>query len=46
MKAFLDKAPMTQLVAATPVHVILNEDAVLIGASVRASALADAGARR
>jgi glucokinase len=44
MKAFLDKAPMDDLVRRMPVHIILNQDAVLIGAAVHAASLL-AGAR-
>jgi glucokinase len=36
MATFLDKAPMERLLAATPVHVILNEQAGLVGAAVAA----------
>lgn len=36
MRPFLDKAPMTALLAAMPVHVILNDRAGLLGAAVRA----------
>jgi glucokinase len=39
MEAFLDKAPMNDLVQRIPVSVILNQDAVLIGAAVHASSL-------
>ena len=40
MEAFLDKAPMAELVAKVPVKVILNADAGLLGAAVRAHVLA------
>jgi glucokinase len=40
MEAFLDKAPMRELVARVPVKVIVNSDAVLIGAAVCANELA------
>ncbi len=40
MAAFLDKAPMDDLVRAMPVHVILNRDAGLLGAAVVAASLA------
>ena len=40
MAAFLAKAPMDALVAAMPVHVIVNPDAGLLGAAVAAQALA------
>lgn len=36
MRPFLDKAPMTPLLAAMPVHVILNDRAALLGAAVAA----------
>jgi glucokinase len=36
MTPFLDKAPMTPLLAAMPVHVILNDQAGLVGAAVAA----------
>ncbi len=36
MAPFLDKAPMTPLLAAMPVHVILNDQAALVGAAVAA----------
>jgi glucokinase len=36
MGPFLDKAPMTPLLAAMPVHVILNDHAALLGAAVAA----------
>lgn len=39
MAAFLDKAPMGDLVRAMPVHVILNPDAGLLGAAVVAASL-------
>lgn len=39
LNAFLDKAPMDDLVARMPVHVILNRDAGLLGAAVAASTL-------
>lgn len=38
MRTFLDKAPMTPLLAAMPVHVILNDQAGLVGAAVAALA--------
>jgi glucokinase len=34
MRPFLDKAPMTHLLADVPVHVILNDQAGLVGAAV------------
>jgi glucokinase len=37
MKAFHDKAPLDHMVAAIPVHVILNAEAGLLGAAVRAA---------
>jgi glucokinase len=40
MQAFLHKAPMDDLVRRIPVSVILNQDAVLIGAAVFAASLA------
>jgi glucokinase len=40
MEAFLAKAPMDQLVARIPVKVILNPDAGLLGAAVRAQDIA------
>lgn len=36
MRTFLDKAPMTPLLATMPVHVILNDRAALLGAAVAA----------
>lgn len=36
MAPFLDKAPMTSLLASMPVHVILNDQAGLVGAAVAA----------
>jgi len=39
LRAFLDKAPMDALVARMPLHVILNQDAGLLGAAVAAAAL-------
>ena len=36
MRAFLDKAPLRTLVEQVPVHVILNSDAGLVGAAVKA----------
>jgi glucokinase len=39
MEAFLAKAPMAELVAKIPVRVILNPDAGLVGAAVRAQEL-------
>ena len=39
MEAFLAKAPMTALIAKIPVHVILNEEAGLLGAAVAAQRL-------
>jgi glucokinase len=39
IEAFLAKAPMTGLVAKIPVHVILNEEAGLLGAAVEAQRL-------
>jgi glucokinase len=38
MRAFLDKAPMNDLIARIPVKVILNQRAALLGAAVRAGA--------
>jgi glucokinase len=40
MSAFLDKAPMNELVSRVPVKVIVNSNAVLIGAAVAANELA------
>ena len=40
IRAFLAKPPHTELVAAIPVHVILNTDAGLIGAAVHAASIA------
>jgi glucokinase len=40
LRAFNDKPPMTALLEAMPVHVILNADAGLLGAAVYASRLA------
>jgi glucokinase len=40
LDAFRDKAPMSDLLATIPVHVILNDEAGLIGASVHAQAIA------
>jgi len=40
MQAFVDKAPMDDLVRRVPVSVILNQDVVLIGAAVFAASLA------
>ena len=37
MRAFRDKAPFEEMLAQVPVHVILNADAGLIGAAVRAA---------
>jgi glucokinase len=37
MAAFRDKAPLDDMASAIPVHVILNEDAGLLGAAVRAA---------
>src|SRR5205085_3786360 len=39
MKAFRAKEPLAELVAAIPVHVIVNPDAGLLGAAVAAQAL-------
>jgi glucokinase len=39
MDAFLAKAPLTDLLAKVPVHVILNTDAGLLGAAVCAQRL-------
>jgi glucokinase len=39
MRAFVDKAPLDDMVKQIPVHVILNDDAGLLGAAVVASAL-------
>jgi len=36
MRPFLDKAPMTPLLSTMPVHVILNDQAALLGAAVAA----------
>ena len=41
MHAFLDKAPMNDLVARIPVAVILNPEAGLLGAAVAARDLAE-----
>ncbi len=41
MEAFLDKAPMGALVSRIPVKVIVNSDAVLVGAAVCANELGD-----
>jgi glucokinase len=38
MKTFVDKAPLDDLLRSMPVHVILNEEAGLLGAAVRATA--------
>jgi glucokinase len=38
LNAFLDKAPMRELLSRIPVKVILNTDAALLGAAVRAQA--------
>jgi glucokinase len=38
MRAFLDKAPLAEMVARIPVHIILNDEAGLLGAAVVASA--------
>ncbi|HEY3161023.1 MAG TPA: glucokinase [Vicinamibacterales bacterium] len=43
MEAFRAKAPMDALVAAMPVHVIVNPDAGLLGAAVAAQALVGSG---
>ncbi|HEY0872114.1 MAG TPA: glucokinase [Vicinamibacterales bacterium] len=43
MEAFRDKDPMAHLVATIPVSVILNPDAGLIGAAVRAQQLVSVG---
>jgi glucokinase len=40
MEAFRAKAPMTELLSAMPVHVIMNPDAGLLGAAVAAQDLA------
>jgi glucokinase len=40
MQAFLDKAPMTDMLTRVPVKVILNAEAGLIGAATRANDLA------
>jgi glucokinase len=40
MAAFLDKAPMTRLLTAVPVHVIVNSDAALLGAAAASQAIA------
>jgi glucokinase len=45
MTAFLDKAPMDALVREVPVHVILNQEAVLVGAAVHAASLVKARTR-
>jgi glucokinase len=37
MRAFLDKAPLTDMLAAMPVKVVLNEEAGLLGAAVHAA---------
>ena len=39
MQAFLDKAPMTDLLTKVPVKVILNAESGLIGAATRANEL-------
>ena len=39
MEAFLDKAPMTELLSTIPVRVILNDQAGLLGAAAAAEAL-------
>jgi len=39
MEAFRNKAPLTELVSKVPVHVILNDEAGLVGAAVRAQQL-------
>jgi glucokinase len=39
MEAFLAKSPMTELISSIPVKVILNPDAGLLGAAVRAQEL-------
>jgi glucokinase len=36
MRAFVDKAPFTELLERVPVKVILNAEAGLLGAAVRA----------
>jgi glucokinase len=41
IRAFCDKAPMEDLLRAVPVSVILNADAGLLGAAVRAAELVD-----
>ena len=43
LRAFADKAPMSRLLSAIPVHVILNDRAGLLGAAVAAQARLDAG---
>jgi glucokinase len=40
MTAFLDKAPMADLLTRVPVKVILNAESGLIGAATRANELA------
>ena len=39
MQAFLDKAPMTEMLSTIPVRIILNEEAGLLGAAAAAQAL-------
>ena len=41
INAFRDKAPMSELVSRVPVKVILNADAGLVGAAVKAQSLCD-----
>jgi glucokinase len=41
MKAFLDKAPMHALVSQIPVKVIVESEAVIVGAAVCANELGD-----
>ena len=43
MTPFRDKGPMSELLAAMPVHVILNRQAGLLGAAVFAQELVDWG---
>lgn len=42
LEAFRDKPPMSDLLATVPVHVVLNDQAGLIGASVHAQSMARA----
>jgi len=40
MLAFLDKAPMTEMLSKVPIKIILNEEAGLLGAASCANELA------